>query len=259
MSFQLGPDRWVEREIDADGNELSSTPLENPDSATPGGSDVTEVDNEAPQVNVDWYPAAEYDSYLADRAQQKTEQVDVLGQQVALVTYGPTDHAFMLRPEGGLFLEVRSSQLSRAEFLSLMNDHAEKVSVRDWLAAMPAEMVTADNADGRLKKVLTGVPTPPGFKGADMGQETALDSYQFGAKVAGAVTCGWIQEWEQARTAGDTARATKAADALATSRDWQFLQDMDAEGDYPEVVWEIADQVTAGEQPEGYRGALGCS
>jgi hypothetical protein len=33
---------------------------------------------------------------------------------------------------------------------------------------------------------------------------------------------------------------------------------MDAEGDYPEVVWEMADQVAAGTVPREYEQGLGC-
>ena len=37
-----------------------------------------------------------------------------------------------------------------------------------------------------------------------------------------------------------------------------MLREMDAEGDYPEVVWEYAAEVQAGRVPEGYRDGLGC-
>ena len=40
---------------------------------------------------------------------------------------------------------------------------------------------------------------------------------------------------------------------LGTSRDWPVLDEMNERGDYPEVVWEYADQVAAGQVPEGYR------
>jgi hypothetical protein len=33
---------------------------------------------------------------------------------------------------------------------------------------------------------------------------------------------------------------------------------MDERGDYPEVLWEYADQVAAGQVPDGYQGGLGC-
>ena len=45
---------------------------------------------------------------------------------------------------------------------------------------------------------------------------------------------------------------------LGTARDWPVLNDMDARGDYPEVVWEYAAAVAAGEVAEGHREGLGC-
>jgi hypothetical protein len=33
---------------------------------------------------------------------------------------------------------------------------------------------------------------------------------------------------------------------------------MNADGDYPEVVWQYADEVGAGQVPEGFREGLGC-
>ena len=73
------------------------------------------------------------------------------------------------------------------------------------------------------------------------------DRYQLGAKVAGAIVCGWIERW----LAGDR----EAAKALATSREWPLLRQMDAEGDYPEVVWQYADAINGtGEVPGGMKG-----
>jgi hypothetical protein len=64
---------------------------------------------------------------------------------------------------------------------------------------------------------------------------------------------------------GDKATAAKA---LATSREWPLLREMDAEGDYPEVVWQYADAINGkGDVPGGklgltvggtYKDAFGC-
>ena len=74
------------------------------------------------------------------------------------------------------------------------------------------------------------------------------------------MVCGWIERW----LAGDP----KAAAALASSRDWPLLRQMDAEGDYPEVVWQYADAVNGKSAVPGgklgltvdgtYKDALGC-
>ncbi|HEX6390871.1 MAG TPA: hypothetical protein VFZ89_15530 [Solirubrobacteraceae bacterium] len=76
---------------------------------------------------------------------------------------------------------------------------------------------------------------------------TLKDRYQLGAHVAGAVACAWIARWDAARTRGDEATAKAAAAALAGSRDWKILNEMNAEGDYPEVVWEYADAIRKGD------------
>ena len=107
--------------------------------------------------------------------------------------------------------------------------------------------------------MLKDIPIPPGFK-APKGSAATRDRYQLGAAVAGAVVCGWIGR----RLAGDP----KAAGALASLRDWPLLRRMDAEGDYPEVVWQYADAVNRKSAVPGgklgltvdgtYKDALGC-
>ena len=105
--------------------------------------------------------------------------------------------------------------------------------------------------------MLAGLPFPPGFDREALRSLQTRDRYQLGARVAGAVACGWIERW----LAGDP----KAAAALATSRDWPVLQQMNAEGDYPEVVSQFADAVASGGGTgkarvtrESARDGLGC-
>jgi hypothetical protein len=84
------------------------------------------------------------------------------------------------------------------------------------------------------------------------------DPYQLGAAVAGAYACSWLEAFENAVTHDQPQLAAEAARVLGTSRDWPVLHDMDARGDYPEIVWEYTDAVVAGEITEGYREGLGC-
>jgi len=243
-TFQLGPDQWH-------------------DETFPGGSSHV---NEAPRLEVTWYPRDQYDAYRADRAREPhLQHVTLFGQRAQMISYSATDHAVMLPPQGEVFLELRGNVGDEAAFRQFLADHVEQVDIRTWLAAMPSSVVTAGNLDAAVREVLAGVPLPPGFDASSLGRGLALDSYQFGARVTGMVACGWIEEWQRAHESGDTAAADRAAAALATSRDWKVLHDMDAEGDYPEVVWQYADAVaTAGSDGsgkaglDGYRSALGC-
>jgi len=77
--------------------------------------------------------------------------------------------------------------------------------------------------------------------------------------VAGGVACAWIDRWATARDTGDTATADEAVAAVRSSREWPILQEMNAEGDYPEFLWETGDEM-AGDEPveEDAAESLGC-
>jgi hypothetical protein len=243
MTFQLGPDQWR-------------------DETFAGGS--THL-NTAPRFEVTWYPRDQYDAYRADRAREPhLQHVTVFGERAQMISYTATDHAVMLPPQGEVFLELRGNVGDEAAFKRFLAGSVAQVDIRTWLAAMPSSVVTAGNLDGAVRKVLAGIPLPPGFDASSLDRGLALDPYQFGARVTGMVACGWIEEWQRAQASGDTAAAARAVAAMATSRDWAVLHDMDAEGDYPEVVWQYADALAAGgtgtgkSALDGYRGALGC-
>lgn len=131
-----------------------------------------------------------------------------------------------------------------------------RVSAEEWLRALPGSAVTPRARAATVAEMLRGIPLPAGFKPPAAAGETR-DRYQLGAHVAGAVACAWIER------GGEQAR-----EALATARSWPILLEMNAEGDYPEVLWSYADAVAAhGEVPGGkpgmtveetYRDALGC-
>jgi hypothetical protein len=116
--------------------------------------------------------------------------------------------------------------------------------------------------------MLAGIPLPPGFDAASIPTSDAVrDRYQLGAQVAGTVACAWIDRWVAARRDGDEAAVREAVDAMATSTSWPILREMNAEGDYPEVLWELAAAMeTNAAAPAGtptsveqaYESALGC-
>ncbi len=245
MTFQLGPDQWHDESFAG-----SSTHI-----------------NAAPQLEVTWYPRDQYETFRADRAgEAHLQHVGALGLTGQMITYSATDHAVLLPPQGKVFLELRGFNIGdEAAFRAFLADSIEQVDIGAWLEAMPPSVVTADNLDAQLRTVLAGVPLPPGFDASSLDRGLAVDSYQFGARVTGMVACGWIEEWQRARDAGDTAAVDRAAAALATSHDWQVLRDMDDRGDFPEVVWQYADAIASGEPVgkggspvAGYRDALGC-
>jgi hypothetical protein len=145
--------------------------------------------------------------------------------------------------DGDTTLLARGPSLGAAELAGLVQSLRE-VGVEEWLRAVPERGVTPPEHADAVEGMLAGLPLPPGLDvEALTAGATTRDRYQLGARVAGTVVCGWIAEWADAKAAGDEARTGRAVDALATSRDWPVLREMNAEGDYPEVVWQYADAV----------------
>ncbi len=277
MSFQQGADRYREvphygqkmapenrRALEkavAEGKQVAKEAFAGPDEIV--GYDRV---NDAPSLKVAWYPGTQHADWVASRSGKgdPSRWVELWGKRVLLVSYSAADHAVVLPVQGKVFLELRGRGVGgEAAFLRFLAEQVEQVDVPTWLAALPPEVVTVGGAKQAVERILADIPVPPGFdRDAELdkwsGRSQALDSYQFGAAVTGAVACGWIDEWKRARAAGDESAVQHAADQLSTSRDWKALQEMDVEGDYPEVVWEYADRMAAGQKPEGAHGGLGC-
>jgi hypothetical protein len=171
---------------------------------------------------------------------------------------GTSDYTARWR-SGATWIRARGDAPSPAAFLAGL-ERIQQVSAQTWLEALPASAIEPKAQAKVTDDMLEGIPLPPGFTTPRATGETR-DRYQLGAKVAGAVVCGWIEEW----LGGDKAAAAKA---LATSRQWPLLLDMNAEGDYPEVVWQYADAINGkGAVPGGklgltvdgtYKNAFGC-
>ncbi|WP_406044611.1 hypothetical protein OG799_09095 [Micromonospora sp. NBC_00898] len=210
------------------------------------------------QLEMNWYPAGQYDGYHTDRLHVSApESVKVDSWPGDLFRYSADDFAVMLRPRDGVFVELRAGGWTRDEFDRVLAD-VVRVDVRTWLAALPAEIVTPARVDAEAAKVLADVPLPPNFDAAALDDLGTNDSYQFGAQVTSRVGCAWIAEWLRAKRAGDDAALERASDALRSSHKWRVLHQMTDQGAWPEVFWEIADKVAAGHPPAGYAQGLGC-
>jgi hypothetical protein len=211
------------------------------------------------QMEMNWYPAGQYDGYYKDRLEvSEPEPVKVDGWPGDLFRYSASDFAVMLRPRDGSFVELRTGgRWTRSQFDQVLGD-VVRVDARTWLAALPAEIVTPGRVDEQAARVLADVPLPPGFDIATLDDLGTNDPYQFGAEVTSRVGCGWIAEWLRAEKAGDDAALHRAGDALRSSHNWKVLHQMNGEGDWTEVFWEIADKVAAGNPPAGYAQSLRC-
>ena len=213
-------------------------------------------------LQITWYPAAQYESYVTDREHinlevDPGEAVDVLGAPSRLWAYSKNDHTVILPPGDTWFLEVRADGMDKQAFLAILGDlqHVDRAGLEE---ALPGRFVTEAERSAAIAEIIDGIGTlPPGFDATQV-TSTEPDPYHLGAHVSGAVACAWIAEFARAKDAGSESRMTAAVDALKTSKHWPILLEMDEHGDYPEVVWAYADEVAAGSVPEGYRQGLGC-
>ena len=190
---------------------------------------------------------------------ERVASAEVAGAAAFVGRYPDTSDYTAIWRTGAGFARARGDAPSPAAFLATLRE-IHQVSAQEWLEALPETAVQPRAQAATTDAMLRGIPLPPGFKAPAATAETR-DRYQLGAKVAGAVVCGWIEQWLD----GDQAAAAKA---LAGSRDWPLLKAMDAEGDYPEVVWQYADAINGkGNVPGGklgltvggtYKEAFGC-
>jgi hypothetical protein len=135
---------------------------------------------------------------------------------------------------------------SRDEFADLIA-HLRIVDDAAWEASLPAEITGSTTRSETVSALLAGVSLPDGFDTeALLGGDATMDRYQLVAEVSGAVACAWLDIWFDATDAADAAAARLAADALATSRDWAMLSEIDSQGGWSSVVWEWADAVNGG-------------
>jgi hypothetical protein len=229
------------------------------DEFTVAEGEVT-FENGSKVLDVSWRAADSYQGYYDDRGADGNTRtpITLLGQQGTMFTYtDDNDFTTILPPKGQNFLEIRGTGGSEQEYRALIAK-LHSVDVDTWLGAMPASVVKPADARATVDAMLAGLPLPPGLDRQRLYQQETRDRYQVGATVSGAVACGWLDQWVAAKRSGDAQKLKQAADALATSHGWKVLNDMNAEGDYPEALWEYANQVAKGQDPTGYQQGLGC-
>ena len=232
-----------------------------------GGDGVRFVNGDA-NLEVTSYPAKDYDSYVKDREYivdppAPGAPVTVLGRPGQLWAYAADDHTVIREVEGGRWMEFRGQGMDQDAYLALLGQ-LRLTSDAEFDAALPDDDVTRDERAEAGRQIIGDIQTASGAGFPDgtslqLGNGESKDRYQFGAEVAGQYACAWLEAFENAKTHGQPGLADEAARVLGTSRDWPILKEMNADGDYPEVVWEYADQVATGTVPEGYREGLGCS
>lgn len=231
-----------------------------------GGDGVMFRNGEA-NLEVTSYAAKDYDSYVTDREYiydppAPGEPIQVLGRGAQMWAYSADDHTAIREVEDGHWIEVRAQGVDEAGYLVLLGQ-LRFTSEDEFAASLPQGFVTVPERPAAAAKIVgdiqavSGAGLPAGDS-LSLEEGDAKDRYQFGAEVAGLYACAWLETFENAVAHDQAAAADEAAAVLGTSRDWPILNEMNEAGDYPEVVWDISDEVVDGEVPEGYREGLGC-
>lgn len=226
-----------------------------------------------------WFPTEDYDAWrFSDRVDgaESTKTVTVLGQTSTLVKYRGRDiytTLWRLATSGfeahgqKLVLDGQAlGSLSLAEYEQVV-ESLRVVDQSTWQAALPANAVIPADRPPVVRAMLEDVPLPSGFDAVVLEGGTRIrDRYQLGAVVTGAVACAWIKQWFASVDAGDAASAQEAVTAIATSRQWSILNEMNAAGAWSESVWAWA-RFMAGDrtglhlpdfQPGNVDAILGC-
>jgi len=192
-----------------------------------------------------------HQSYLDDPAagQDALGDITVAGHDGKLFHYpsdsSDPDRFTALWIDADHSVELDGYQASEADFRALAAT-LQAVAVETWLDAMPESVISPTDRTAAIADMLAGIPVPPGFDQSVLASFGVSDRYQLGAQVTGAVACGWLDLWVAAEAAGDQAAMTQAAEAMASARSWPILLEMDAEGYYPEVLWQYADALATG-------------
>jgi hypothetical protein len=154
-----------------------------------------------------------------------------------------TRFTLYLPPEVGAFVTITAGEMSRDQFLTLL-DSLYETDVDSWLAALPPRIVQPLDRPEVVDEMLRDIPVPASVDVEALKDEFAASSrYSVGAAVTSAVACEWLDQWANAVQSGDVAAADEAIEAMSTSREWEILKEMESQGGWAQVIWEYAGEM----------------
>jgi hypothetical protein len=203
-------------------------------------------------ASLTWFPASDTRGYIQDRGSEASVKATapLLGTTAHVFQYKhslephPTFTAIWTKGPRGLMFEARARDMP--SFTSLLG-HLHVVDYVTWLTALPRSVIQSADRGEAIRKMLKGIPLPPGFDASQIpGATLVRDRYQLGAAVTGTVACEWFARWGRARTAGNHAAVKQAVTAMATARRWPVLKQMSRTGDWPSVLIGYAKAMPSG-------------
>lgn len=237
-------------------------------------------------LELNWYKAEDYDSYLRDRRADsgKGEPVSLLGQdgeafetkvsgtpRYGLIIdkdlprsgdkpdtdvpspKGPSQDQLrvmtILPPVGDRFLEFDAFVKDRDEYRALV-DSLRRVDRRTWLDSLDGAVVQPGEGATFLEEAGRGVPMPPGVEVTPEDLNLPQDPYQARTAFVVPVMCGWAEEY----VGGDDA----ALGVLEESADWPVMDAMAVDGDFPSVFRSDVRMLARNRDYGGWRMGWGC-
>ncbi len=201
----------------------------------------------------------------------RTEIAETLQREAEMETASGASSRFVRRLGGTRHFAAAAVLVSCAAiaailFHGLRTDQATEVVVAAQEEEVSEPAVLEPAQVEWIDQVLAQLPVPPNL---DVSHINLDEDPTPLAVVVGEVACAWIGNWVDSLEDGDAVRAADARLALASSRGWPAMAELDAVGDFPAAVWHYADILTeagdavsaveASSLVAGYQEGLGCA
>jgi hypothetical protein len=177
------------------------------------------------RLQLNWAPESEYDLFHRQAGPDGSE-ITVAGRKAMLYVrsgdgaFGSTEYLVIVEPEDGQFVFLIEDGMDIEDaFLSTVAT-IEKVSVEEWLAALPPEAVLPSEKEGSVAQLMAGVPLPPGLDLEELGRSAHSTDEMFAWVLEMRVACGWAEVWMDAHADQDDATAQLAIDSLTNWPSW---------------------------------------
>jgi hypothetical protein len=214
-------------------------------------------------IELTWYDASDYQSFYEERTIESVapvQPIDVAGRKGILVTFRPgEDFEAVLEAAGDSFVGLRAQAAWNGvgQFKDVLA-HVRAVSVDEWLARMPASVVSPVNAAAAVAAGLEGVPLAPGTTVEHYTRLVGVNQKDsFNDRLAGEVACAWIEAWGTAHTSGDDNAAGAAISALEGADAWPVVKDMGPAYFTGSIDW-VLTNLRAGRLPSMDNDLFGC-
>jgi hypothetical protein len=221
------------------------------------------------ELDLHWQPRKYHHDYLLDRRRGSEAEwpLEIAGKDAVLFKYQGRNDFTAMWLDGDSSFELRGFFDDVNAYRAVVGT-IERVAQEEWLAALPDDIIDPSERPAVVDQMLADVPVHPAVDvNALKTSSTVSHRYQLGAHVTGVVACAWIEQWIDAQASEDSSSAREAEAAMASSRDWAIMIEMDRDGDWPEAVWQFADAIAGDGQVvmgrtmsvvESYEQSLDC-